>query len=68
MREKVLGLEHFDTLININNLALVLWSQGRYGEAEKMHRSELEVTEKVLGPEHPETLASINGLAEVLRS
>lgn len=52
----------------MNNLALVLRSQGRYGEAEKMHRSELEVREKVLGPEHPSTLTSISNLAGALRS
>jgi len=33
VREKVLGREHPDTLASVNNLALVLQSQGKYEEA-----------------------------------
>ncbi|KAK3690231.1 hypothetical protein B0T22DRAFT_360526, partial [Podospora appendiculata] len=40
-REKVLGLEHLDTLTSINNLASVLWRQGKYEEAEQMNRRAL---------------------------
>ena len=35
--ETVLGKEHPDTLASMNNLALVLRSQGKYEEAERMH-------------------------------
>jgi tetratricopeptide (TPR) repeat protein len=37
--------------------------QGKYGEAEAMHRRALEGYEKVLGPEHPNTLTSVYHLA-----
>jgi len=52
----------------MNNLALVLDSQGKYEAAEEMHRRALELCEKVLGPEHPSTLVSMNNLARMLDS
>jgi len=52
----------------MNNLALVLDHQGRYAEAEGMHRQALELRRKVLGAEHPSTLSSMDNLASVLRS
>ncbi|KAH7131167.1 P-loop containing nucleoside triphosphate hydrolase protein [Dactylonectria macrodidyma] len=66
IREMVLGREHPDTLISINNLASVLQYQGKYEEAEQMNRRALDASEKVLGREHPDTLISISNLAEVL--
>jgi tetratricopeptide (TPR) repeat protein len=65
-REKLLGKEHSDTLVSMNNLALVLSEQGNYAEAEKMHREELALREKVSGKEHPYTLTSMGNLALVL--
>jgi hypothetical protein len=47
-------------------LAFVLGSQGKYEEAEGMHRLTLALKEKVLGPEHPSTLMSMSNLAGVL--
>ena len=62
----MLGKEHPDTLTSMNNLANVLSDQGKYEEAEEMHRQVLAVKETVLGKEHPDTLTSMNNLAEVL--
>jgi tetratricopeptide (TPR) repeat protein len=45
----------------------VLSSQGKYLEAEQMHRQALELKEEVLGREHPDTLGSMNNLAETFR-
>jgi Flp pilus assembly protein TadD len=50
----------------MNNLATVLRDQGKYEEAEEMHRQELGSCETVLGKEHPDTLTSMNNLALVL--
>jgi hypothetical protein len=36
--EKMLGIDHPSTLGSMNNLASVLGSQGKYDEAENMHR------------------------------
>ncbi len=66
LKETVLGKEHPDTLGSINNLAEVLSRQGKYDEAEEMHRQALALKETVLGKEHPSTLTSVNNLAEVL--
>jgi len=68
LSEKVLGPEHPDTLASMNNLALVLDSQGKYEAAEEMQRQAIELKEKVLGPEHPDTLASMDNLTLVLDS
>jgi tetratricopeptide (TPR) repeat protein len=53
--EKVLGVEHPNTLTSVNNLAIVLRDQGKYKAAEEMNRRALEAWEKVLGVEHPNT-------------
>lgn len=55
----MLGPVHPSTLISVNNLGPVLESQGKYDEAEVMHRRDSERSEKMLGPEHPDTLISI---------
>jgi tetratricopeptide (TPR) repeat protein len=65
-REKVLGLEHPDTLTSVSNLGSVLKSQGKYEQAEAMHRRALEGREKVLGLEHPHTLISVRNLGSLL--
>ena len=65
-RENILGIEHPDTLVSMDNLAVVLKRQGKYEAAEEMQRRALELYEKVLGPEHPDTLTSMDNLARVL--
>jgi tetratricopeptide (TPR) repeat protein len=50
----------------MNNLALLLDRQGKYEEAEAMHRQTLATREKGLGHEHPDTLTSMNNLALLL--
>ncbi|KAI4599640.1 hypothetical protein KJ359_001737 [Pestalotiopsis sp. 9143b] len=67
-RETKRSAEHPSTLSSMNNLALALRSQGKYEEAEEMHRETLERKKSVLGPEHPDTLTSMNNLAHVLHS
>ena len=38
VRERVLGLEHSDTLTSVSHLCSVLKRQGKYEEAEAIHR------------------------------
>ena len=52
------GTEHPSTLTSMDNLALVLSRQGKYEQAEEMHRQALGLRETVLGKEHPDTLES----------
>jgi tetratricopeptide (TPR) repeat protein len=51
----------------MSNLALALSDQGKYAEAEAMHRRTLALREKVLGKEHPHTLTSVYSLAYSLQ-
>ncbi|KAK9386009.1 hypothetical protein V1515DRAFT_587668, partial [Lipomyces mesembrius] len=76
LRQKVLGEEHPDTLTsmnglaalfynqgNMNNLAGLFNSQGKYEAAEPLYKETLRLSKKVLGEEHPDTLISMNSLA-----
>ena len=57
-----------NTLTSVSHLGSVLESQGKYKEAEAMHRRDLAGSEKVLGVEHPDTLMSITNLASTFWS
>ena len=64
----MLGPEHPETLISVNNLAELYKAQGRYGEAEPLYKRALAASERALGPEHPDTLASVDNLAGPMKS
>jgi tetratricopeptide (TPR) repeat protein len=66
LKETVLGKEHPDTLMSMNNLAESLRQQGKYADAEAMHRQTLQLKETVLGKDHPRTLMSMMNLANSL--
>ena len=66
IQTRLLGAEHPDTLASMSNLALVLRSQGRYDEAEQMHRQILQSKRKTLGDRHPDTLMSMANLTKIL--
>jgi Tfp pilus assembly protein PilF len=66
LKETVLGKDHPQTLISMNNLATSLCEQGKYAEAEAIHRQTLQLQETVLGKDYPDTLASINNLVKSL--
>ena len=61
-RRRVLGEEHPQTLASINQMGVLLDSQGKLEEAERYYREALEKYRRVLGEEHPETLTSINNM------
>jgi len=65
---EAVGAAHPSTLTSMNNLANVLDNQGKYEQAEEMHRQALRLKETVLGKEHPSTLTSMSNLASVLRN
>lgn len=64
--EKMLGNEHPSTLTSINNLAEILKRQGKYEEAEEIHRQALALIKRILGKEYPNTLTSVYCLAYLL--
>ncbi|HEX8682703.1 MAG TPA: tetratricopeptide repeat protein [Ardenticatenaceae bacterium] len=64
--EKVLGSEHPNVALSLNNLAELLRQQGDYAGAKPLFERALAIREKVLGPEHRETATSLNNLAVLL--
>jgi tetratricopeptide (TPR) repeat protein len=68
IRENVLGPEHPDTAMSLNNLALLLRDQGDLAGARPLFERALAILEKTLGPEHRDTATSLNNLALVLRT
>ena len=61
--EKFLGPQYLSTLTSVNNLAEILWKQGKHEAAEIMYRRVLDRREKVLGPDYLDMLTSVNSLA-----
>ena len=59
----MLGEDHPDTLITMNNLAFLYMKQGRYAQAEPLYIKALEVQRRVLGENNPRRLASMNDFA-----
>ncbi|WP_341275514.1 tetratricopeptide repeat protein [Microcystis flos-aquae] len=41
---------------NLNNLAKLYHSQGRYAEAEPLYQQALDIAEQALGENHPNTI------------
>ncbi|MCJ8280980.1 MAG: CHAT domain-containing protein, partial [Rivularia sp. ALOHA_DT_140] len=68
IREKVLGKEHPDVAISLNNLAILYESQGNYKKAEPLYLRSLAIKEKVLGKEHPQVATILNNLALLYNS
>ncbi|MBD1892719.1 tetratricopeptide repeat protein [Coleofasciculus sp. FACHB-SPT9] len=65
--EKELGLLT-ELATDLNNLAGLYYSQGRYSEAEPLYLQAIEIDKKSLPPDHPEIATSLNNLAELYRS
>ena len=63
LRRKVLGPEHPDTLLAMNNLAHGYDTLGRRDEASRMNKEALALCTRILGPEHRHTLDALNDMA-----
>jgi tetratricopeptide (TPR) repeat protein len=68
IRENTLGPDHRDTATSLNNLGLLLQSQGNLAGARPYLERALAIAEKILGPEHPDTARSLNNLGLLLVS
>lgn len=64
--ETLLGAEHPDTLMCMDELVTVLFNKGQYDGCEVLLRRLLERQEKVLGLEQPATLRSLHNLGCLL--
>jgi hypothetical protein len=56
VREKVLGEEHPDTAMSLNNLAEFYRVLGEFDQAESLSRRALTICEQKLGPNNPITV------------
>ena len=65
-QERLLGPNHADTLMTINNLAGFLKDQGKLEEAKKLYERALPGFERLLGPNHADTLTTVKNLANLL--
>ena len=66
-RQVAFGID-VDSLFLMNNLAMLLYDQGKLSEAEPLHLEALRGRRETLGETHPSTLASLNNLAIVLKT
>lgn len=60
--EQVLGLDHPDTAISLNNLGYLLEAQGGLAGTQPYYERALAIRERVLGSDHPDTANSLNNL------
>ena len=63
MREEVLGPDHPDVAVSLNNLAFLYGEQGRYSEAEPLCKRSLAIWEKAFGPDHLNVATALINLA-----
>ena len=59
------GAPETEVATYLNNIALVLKSQGQLEEALEMHRQALDIRKRALGEDHPDTAGSVNNIASV---
>jgi hypothetical protein len=66
--QRLLGAEHPDTLMAMNNLAWTVRAQGDLARAGELEQQVLEARRRLLGAEHPDTLTTMNNLAQTVRA
>ena len=56
INERIYGADHPEVATDLNNLAALYASQGRYSKAEPLYLRSLQICEQRLGVEHPSTV------------
>jgi tetratricopeptide (TPR) repeat protein len=67
-RKRLLGPDHPDTALSLNNLAGLLWALGDLAAARPLLEGAADVWERVLGSDHPDTARSFNNLGALLHA
>jgi len=67
-RNRILGVEHPDTIYAMGNLAKTYGSLGKHTEAEKLKIQILDTRNRILGVEHPLTIHAMGNLARTYHS
>ena len=65
---RILGVEHPDTIDAMAHLALTYGHLGKYTEAEQLEIQVLDARNRILGVEHPDTIKAMVNLALTCRS
>lgn len=65
LKRQLLGEDHPDVAISLNNLAFLYKAQCRYVESEICYRQALEISECQLGFDHPNTQTFRKNLEEL---
>ena len=65
IRRTTLGPKHPNTLTCMNNVAGLLYAQGKLAESKTLFKEALEGLRAALGPRHPDTLSTERWLAHV---
>ena len=67
IREKILGEEHPDTALSLNNLGHLLHLLGELTEGRPYLERAVAISQKTLGPEHPRAALYLNNLGYLLQ-
>ena len=67
-RNRILGVEHPETLRAMGNIAATYVKLGKYTEAEKLQMQVLDARNRILGEEHPHTILAMTNLAITYRN
>ena len=68
LKENLLGADHPDVAVTVNNLAVLYKNQGRYAEAERLYRRALTIFERSLGANHPKVFVCRENYVESVRA
>lgn len=68
IRRRVLGEQHRDTAMSLNDLGGLLHSMGDHAGARPYYEEALTLRRQVLGDEHPVTAKSLNNLGSLLHT
>jgi hypothetical protein len=66
IQRKLLAEDNPDLLYTLDSLGAALEGQGKWAEAEAVHREALTVSRKLGGPDGPEALVDLERLVRVL--
>lgn len=68
LRRMLLGDDHRETVLSLNQMGMLLKAQGRFAEAEEAYRSAMDASRRVLGPDDPDAYRAVSNMSVLLVS